>query len=119
MNGMLIAHLKNDDFFSVPTFPTAKFETLSLKPIEGATPGSVNWSITGALTLRGVTAEITFPAVIAMKPEGTLVAQAEVAIDRTRWGAVYGSGKFFARLAHHVVNDEVQLHLKLFLLPPT
>jgi hypothetical protein len=57
--------------------------------------------------------------VIAMKPEGIVVAQAEVSIDRTRWGVVYGSGKFFARLAHHVVNDEVQLHLKLFLLPPT
>ena len=119
MNGMLIAHLKSDDFFSVPTFPTARFETRIVKPIEGATPGSVNWSVTGDLTLKGVTAEITFPAVIAMKPEGIVVAQAEVSIDRTRWGVVYGSGKFFARLAHHVVNDEVQLHLKLFLLPPT
>jgi polyisoprenoid-binding protein YceI len=119
MNGMLITHLKSEDFFWVDEFPSASFVSRSVSPIAGATPGSKNWTVTGDLTLRGVTAEVTFPAVVAMKPEGILVAQAEFSIDRTRWGVVYGSGKFFARLAHHVVNDDVQLHLKLFLLPPT
>ncbi len=74
MNGMLISHLKSDDFFSVNEFPSATFVTRCLAAINGATPGSTNWTITGDLTLRGVTAEVTFPAVIAMKPEGVLVA---------------------------------------------
>jgi polyisoprenoid-binding protein YceI len=78
-----------------------------------ATPGSPNFQITGNLTLRGVTREISFPAVIAASDADHVTAQAQIEIDRTLWGSRYGSGKFFAFLGRHVVNDLVALHLKI------
>jgi hypothetical protein len=36
-----------------------------------------------------------------------------VDFDRTQWGSIYGSGKFFSRLGQHVVNDVIHLHLKI------
>ena len=38
-------------------------------------------------------------------------------LDRTQWGSIYGSGKFFARLGQHVVNDLIHLHLKVTTIP--
>ena len=34
-------------------------------------------------------------------------------LDRTLWGANYGSAKFFGRLGQHLVNDEFHLQLKV------
>ena len=113
LNGMLIAHLKSDDFFAVDEHPTAEFKTTAVSPIPGCTEGTVNHKISGLFTLRGSPQPVEFPAVVARAPDGSLTAQAEFDLDRTRWGAIYGSGKFFARLMNHVVNDLVHLHLKL------
>jgi hypothetical protein len=46
------------------------------------------------------------------RSDGTYAAQAFITIDRTEWGVLYGSSRFFARLGDHVVND----HLKVFTL---
>ena len=113
LNAALIGHLKSDDFFAVSEHPTADFKTSSVSPIPNSTPGTNNHRISGQFTLRGLTRPLEFPAVVAKAPDGTLTVQAEFAFDRTQWGAIYGSGKFFARLLHHVVNDLVHLHLKL------
>jgi hypothetical protein len=43
----------------------------------------------------------------------TIAAQGHLEFDRTRWDVQYGSGKFFALLGKHLVNDLVQLHLKI------
>ena len=67
----------------------------------------------GGFSLRGITHEITFPAVVAIGDAKHITAQAQIEIDRTRWGSRYGSGKFFAFLGKHVVNDHIQLHLKI------
>jgi polyisoprenoid-binding protein YceI len=69
--------------------------------------------IEGTLTLRGVTQPIEFPMLIALNDEDQLIAQAQFEIDRTRWGSNYGSGRLFAWLGKHVVNDFVALHLKV------
>lgn len=113
MNGMLIAHLRSDDFFKVDEHPVAKFALSSAEKIEGVTAGLPNHRIQGEFTLRGVTKPVAFDALVAEKAEGGFVAQAVFSIDRTEWGSVYGSGKFFARLGQHVVNDLVHLHLKV------
>ena len=113
LNKLLIAHLFSDDFFSVEEFPTAEFVIASASLLGGATTGSPNYRIRGSLTLRGVKRTMEFPAVIAENADGGYTAQAFFDIDRTEWGALYGSGKFFARLGRHVVNDEVHLHLKI------
>lgn len=113
LNAMLIAHLKSDDFFAVAEHPTAEFKATTVTPIPACTDGSANQMIHGLFTLRGSAQPLEFPALIAKGPDGSLTAQAEFDLDRTKWGAIYGSGKFFARLMNHVVNDLVHLHLKL------
>ncbi len=113
LNAYLISHLKSDDFFSVEKYPYAEFEILTVTIRSGVKPGEPNYQIKGDFTLRGVTKPLDFPAVIARKPDGAFTAQAVLEIDRTSWGAVYGSAKFFGRLGQHLVNDVVHLFLKV------
>jgi polyisoprenoid-binding protein YceI len=112
LNALLIAHLKSDDFFSTEKFPTAELNILAANNRSGVTLGEPNYQIRGDFTLRGVTQPLDFPAVVARKPDGAFTAQARLDIDRTLWGAVYGSTKFYGRLGQHLVNDVVHLYLK-------
>lgn len=113
MNAMLIAHLRSTDFFDVETYPQATFTFTNAHEIAEATDGMPNYRIQGQFTLRGHSHEIEFPTLIAENSAGGWVAQATLDLDRTLWGAFYGSGKFFARLGQHVVNDLIHLHLKI------
>ena len=113
-NAMLLKHLSTDDFFATDTYPTANFITDRAEAISNSTPGTPNYKINGHFTLRGVTKPLSFPAVIAMEDTDHLTGQAELDLDRTQFGSVYGSGKFFAALGKHVVNDNVHLHLKIY-----
>jgi polyisoprenoid-binding protein YceI len=113
LNALLITHLRSDDFFSVDRFPRAEFIISCADIINGATAGEPNYRIRGDFILRGVTQPIEFHAVIARGAKGGFTAQAIFDLDRTRWGSIYGSGKFFARLGQHVVNNSVNLHLKV------
>ncbi len=89
----LEGHLKSPDFFDVANNPLATFKVSSIKPIaanqkvllEGATH-----NISGNLTLKGVTKNVTFPAVIKIADK-TLSATADFNIDRTEWGMTYGA----------------------------
>ncbi len=110
---VLIQHLQDHDFFDVSRYPSATFELNSATAIQGARSGGPNLEISGDLTLRGETHPIKFIAVSGITKEGLPAAQARFAIDRTRWGVLYGSGKFFKNLAGHLVNDEIELDLKL------
>lgn len=112
-NAMLIRHLRDDDFFAVDRFPTAEFICENASPIPACTPGTQNYTLHGTLTLRGVTQPLSFPAVIAAADADHLTGQAQFELDRTQFGSHYGSGKFFAFLGKHVVNDHIHLHIKL------
>jgi polyisoprenoid-binding protein YceI/rhodanese-related sulfurtransferase len=112
LNVRLIAHLMHDDFFSVDKYPQADLEITDITFRPDVRPDEPNYQVGGDLTLRGVTKRIDFPAVVARNPDGSFTAQGVLDIDRTWWGANYGSAKFFGRLGQHLVNDEVHLHLK-------
>lgn len=113
MHDALVGHLKSEDFFDVENHPKAHFKITSVKCGTADSLTSENLEITGDLTLRGQTHPITFNAATGVSPEGKAVAQAAFSIDRTRWGVLYGSGKFFARLAGHLVRDELEFQLKI------
>lgn len=83
----LTDHLKSADFFNVNEHPTAKFASTK---IEAGADGQS--TITGNLTLLGVTKEISFPAKVAVQ-DGKLSLQAEFTIDRSEFGMTYGEGK--------------------------
>ncbi|WAC21742.1 YceI family protein [Luteolibacter sp. SL250] len=113
MNRMLVDHLRSDDFFSIGDHPVATFTVVSATRIDGVSDGLPNHCIEGNLTLRGKVIPVSFDALVARKDDGSYVAQAMVDFDRTQWGSIYGSGRFFSRLGQHVVNDVIHLHLKV------
>jgi polyisoprenoid-binding protein YceI len=115
LHDVMIAHLASDDFFFVERWPTARYVIRAGRFLADAAPGAPNLRITGDLTLRGVTAPLAFTAVAGVAPDGRAGAQATVVCDRTRWGVNYGSGRLFRRLAGHLVNDEIELRLRLVL----
>lgn len=112
-NAMLIRHLRDDDFFAVDRFPTAEFICNHADPLPSCTPGTPNYTLHGTITLRGVTRPLSFPAVIAAADADHLTGQAQFELDRTQFGSHYGSGRLFAFLGKHVVNDHIHLHIKL------
>jgi rhodanese-related sulfurtransferase len=113
LNARLIAHLKSDDFFSTEKYPNAELHILAATIRPGVKPDEPNYQIRGDLMLRGAINPVDFSAVVARKPESAFTAQARLDIDRTLWGAIYGSAKFFGRLGQHLVNDVVHLYLKV------
>ena len=52
-------HLKSDDFFNVEKFPEIKFKSAKFEKL-----GDNKYKITGNLTMRDVTKEVTFDAVL-------------------------------------------------------
>lgn len=113
-NQLLVKHLKSDDFFDVETYPEAKFDATAFEAISGTTGGGVpNYTVTGKLTMKGITKEISFPALVAMRDDGALAAEAHFDIDRTEWKINYGSGKLFDKLGRHLVHDMITIQIKL------
>lgn len=108
---MLVSHLKSDDFFDVARYPTATIAIIGWKTINGTTPGTPDHVITGALTIKEVTRELSFPAIITPQEDGSLKAQAVIELDRTAWGINYGSGRLFEKLGMHLVNDRIDIEL--------
>jgi len=117
MAAMLEAHLRSEDFFDADRFPTAEFCIQEMAALSPQFQGVPNHRVTGSLTLRGVTQPLSFDAVVGPRPGGGFAAQAQLDIDRTRWGVLYGSSRFFARLGQHLVNDLIHLHLKIVTEP--
>jgi polyisoprenoid-binding protein YceI/rhodanese-related sulfurtransferase len=111
--GVLIAHLQSDDFFDTVKYPQARFTIASATRIDGAAAGEPNLHVEGEMTLKDVTAPLSFDAVAGVTDDGKVAAQATLAIDRTIWNVIYGSGKMFRRLAGHLVNDMIELQVKI------
>jgi len=112
-NALLIAHLQSDDFFDTAHFPTAEFVAETAEPIANATPGTPNYRLKGRFTLRGITHPLEFPIVAAAQSPTRVTGQAQFELDRTAYGSLYGSGKFFRFLGQHVVNDRIHLHVTI------
>ncbi|MBL7889551.1 MAG: YceI family protein [Bacteroidia bacterium] len=102
-NGKLIGHLKSDDFFSVEKNPTAKFEITKVAQKEGT-----NYDVTGKLTIKGITNEITFPAVITMNDKA-VVTVAKITVNRTKFDIKYGSASFFEGIGDKAIYDDFEL----------
>jgi len=115
---LLIAHLKSDDFFDVQRFPTAEFQLSNITAFADSKPGNPNTEIRGTLTLKSVSNNIAFPAIVAPTPDGLLAVDAHLDLDRTRWNVRYGSGKLYDKLGKHLVNDQISIELKLVTRAP-
>lgn len=102
-NEALTKHLKGEDFFNVEKFPEAKFEITDVNPFSGAIVEEnteltkdineyrvtdPNATISGNLTIKDVTKNISFPAKVEIN-NGKVNAMAKFMLDRKLWGITY------------------------------
>lgn len=102
-NPRLEGHLRSPDFFEVEKHPTAKF--VSTKIAAGSDAEGMTHTVTGNLTLRGVTKSVTFPAKVEVSAS-EVRASAEFGIDRKDFGIEY-PGK-----ADDLIKDNVLLQVE-------
>lgn len=105
--GNLTGHLKSDDFFSVE-----KFNTSSFKITEAKSSNGTDYTITGNLTIKGITQKVSFPAKVAVASK-KVTATGQIKFDRTKFEIKYRSGSYFEDLADKMIYDEVKLDVKL------
>lgn len=100
----LEGHLKSADFFNTEEYKTAKldFKTIKLKKKN-------NYEVVADLTIKGKTNPVTFDLVIIGNK-----ADANLVIDRTKYGIQYGSGSFFDDLGDQTIYDEFEFKVTLF-----
>ncbi|MEL7006536.1 MAG: YceI family protein, partial [Bacteroidota bacterium] len=107
--GKLKGHLLSEDFFAAEEYPTATFEITAITSFDSTVintkeeyetdfaPASGNehivtnptHNISGNLTMRGATKNITFPANVSISGD-KITAKAKFNIDRTDWKLMYG-----------------------------
>ena len=100
----LTGHLKTKDFFDVAQFPTSTFETVRIAD------NGTNSTVTGKLTLHGVTKEISFPATIKVAADSVDV-DAEFAINRLDFDIK------FKGMPNDLIRNDVVLKLKVKAAP--
>ncbi len=107
-------HLMSGDFFDANKFGSAKFVITKVEPykksgndtsiVQGA-----NFAISGNLTLKDVTKNITFPARVDLD-DNTLKAKGNFDIDRRQWNMNYGNDK---TLGDKFISEKVNIELDL------
>jgi len=103
----LVGHLKADDFFGVEKFPTSKFVITKVVAKTGD-----NYDVTGNLTIKGITNEITFPAVIKAS-ETAIITVAKITVNRTKFDIKYGSASFFDNVGDKAISDDFTLDVEV------
>ena len=99
----LTGHLKSPDFFDVKAFPKATF--VSTKIEKGGDKGATH-TITGNLTIKGITKSVTFPATVKLTGDAADV-DAEFAINRRDFSLNY------AGMPNDLIRDDVVIKLTI------
>lgn len=106
-------HLKSADFFDVAKHPTAKFVITSVAPFDAAKDksmleGATN-IISGNLTIKDSTINVTFPAKIAIT-DANVDVHAKFTVDRTSWGLRLGAE---GDPANWMISKDLELEINL------
>lgn len=99
----LTNHLKSDEFFDVENIPTATFRSTA---ITAGGAGAATHTVTGSLTLHGVTQTISFPATVTIS-DTEVAATSEFSIDRQDFGISYPG------MPDNLIRDEVVIRFDL------
>ena len=102
-NARFEGHLKSADFFEVEKFPTSTFKITGLEEKDG------NTLLSGNLTLKDITNNVTFPITVTNEADVLTVSSEVFTIDRSKWNLRYGSKSFFDNLKDKFINDDIEL----------
>ena len=97
----LTGHLKSPDFFDVKAHPKASFVSTEIK--KGGENGATH-TVTGNLTIKGITKTISFPATVTLNGDAANV-DAEFAINRRDFSLNY------AGMPNDLIRDNVVIKL--------
>lgn len=111
MNEKLTGHLKSDDFFSVEKHPTSTFKITKAEPMAKAKAGEPNYTITGDLTIKGITHPITFPASVKIAGN-TAEAKAKFDVNRIKYDIKFRSG-LIGTAADKIIYDDFTIDLNI------
>ena len=106
LKGLTVAE-KDDHFFNVKKYPTAKFEITKIDTEAGKS------IIEGNLTIKATTKNVSFPAIITVNDNEVSIVSDTFIIDRTQWKVNYGSKSIFQDLGDKFVNDEIELKVSV------
>ena len=101
--GKIVKHLKAPDFFDVGVYPTSKFVITSVLEVEG------RLAVTGNLTIKDVTKNITIPATISTTDGKTTFKSEVFNIDRADFNVKYGSKRWIEGLKDKFIDDLVEM----------
>ena len=122
-NKYLVDHLKNDDFFSVSTFPIASLNIHSITPVSQNDDLVDNSSLLKGeylflcdLTIKDSTHAIDFIADIKIN-KNAAIATGSIEIDRSQFGIKYKSKSWYPDLGDRFINDIFELYFNLVAFP--
>jgi polyisoprenoid-binding protein YceI len=78
-------HLRSDDFFLSEKFPKITFG------VEKVVPDGEGVTVSGTLTVRDRSREISFPATASLAADGEIALDATVEVDRSEFGLTWNS----------------------------
>ena len=96
-----------DHFFNTKKFPEGTFEITSVATVDAVT------TVSGNLTLKGITKPVSFPAMILVDGNTVTLNSETFKIDRTHWNVNYASKSVFDNLKDKFVNDEIELKVSI------
>lgn len=96
-----------DHFFNTKKFPEGTFEITSVNTVDAVT------TVSGNLTLKGITKPVSFPATITVDENTLTLSSESFKIDRTQWNVNYASKSVFDNLKDKFVNDEIELKVSI------
>ncbi len=99
-------HLRSPDFFDANNFPFIIFESSDVEKLENG-----KYIVTGLLTMRGVTKNITLRGERKKNTNNKIVFSAESLIDRQDFGISWN--RPFQKIAGMMVSDEVKILLNI------
>jgi polyisoprenoid-binding protein YceI len=78
-------HLRSDDFFLSEKFPKITFG------VEKVVPDGEGVTVSGTLTVRDRSREISFPATASLAADGEIALDATLGVDRSEFGLTWNS----------------------------
>lgn len=100
---------KEDHFFNATKYPEANFEITGVNTVENQT------MLSGNLTLKDTTKNITFPVQVSMNEadDSLVLLSDDIILDRTEWGIKFMSKSFIENLGDNFVSDEMKIAFDL------